>query len=407
MKRHLSITLAILSCLLLLLGCAPKQVQAKSVKVLVNGVSTECLYSGEFQFKPVGAGTYTVTTDDDEWTFTGQQNKDKSLTDGNVEDMPYTFKSDGNKYDTYYTGEVKNLEPVGAITITDYPYTLQYEGEDLEGSYDGEILNAIPDGQGSFSYEDKGDYFEYDGAWKAGALVGEGTIDSNIFIIHFPDVDRTGEFEGSVIAGVPNGEGDFSASNRDNVDYTYTGDWANGLFDGQGKLVYDSDDLYVCEGNFHAGGFAPSIADFYTCLGTRRNSSFMLSDNEIEFIESHESMFNGQAQEVDDAFIDKTFKYELFSKNQAAFDRSIIKVSGLRVIQILEDDYYGYPHTLLLAEDSKYRVYYINLIGTASNIVEGTRIQLVTLPVDYFTYITVSQTQAWAIACIGISVSKQ
>ena len=407
MKKHLLITLAILSCLLLLLGCAPKQVQAKSVKVLINGVSTECQYSGEYQYKPVGAGTYTITTDDDEWTFTGKQNKDKSLTDGNVEEMPYTFKSDGNKYDTYYTGEVKNLEPVGAITITDYPFTLQYEGEDLEGSYDGEILNAIPDGQGSFSYEDKGDYFEYDGAWKAGSMVGEGTIESNFFIAHLPDADQKGEFKGSVIAGVPNGKGDFSAKNSENVDFQYSGEWKDGLYDGQGKLVYDSDEYFVRQGEFKKSEFTPSLVDFYISMGSRRDGNFSISDKEVDYIKSHESMFNGSQPIVDDALVDKTFKYELFSKDEAKYEGHIVSVSGLRVIQVYEQERFGYPRVVIIAEDSKYRNYYINLIGTAPDVVEGSRIQVTTLPVDFFTYQSAGGSKIWAIACVGISVTKK
>lgn len=407
MKKYLLITLAILSCLMLLFGCAPKQVQAKSVKVLLDGVSTKCLYSGEYQFKPVGTGTYTFTTDDDEWTFTGQQNKDKSLTDGSVVGMPYTFKNDGKKYETYYTGEVKSLEPTGAISITDYPYALQYEGEDLEGSYDGEILNALPDGQGSFSYEDKGDYFDYTGTWKIGAMAGEGAIESNIFIVHFPEVDRKGEYKGSVVGGIPNGDGDFSATTSDNIDYSYTGEWKDGLFDGQGKQIYDSNDYYVREGKFNKGDFTPSVVDFFVSMGTLRDSKFYISDKERKFIKSHEYMFNGAMRNIDDKFIDKTYTYEKFSKDESKYEGSIIRVSGLRVIQVSEQESFGYPHVFIIAYDSKYRVYYINMIGTVPDVVENSRIQLTALPVDYFTYPNVEGTKIWAIACIGAIIVKQ
>lgn len=406
MRRLFLVFITVLACLLLL-SCAPQQVEGKAAKVELSGVTTECKYTGSYQFKPVGEGIYSFTTGDDVWTFTGVINKDNSLTDGSVENMPYAFKNNGKHYETYYTGEVRNLLPQSEIPITEFAFLLKYDGNEMQGNYTGTLLNELPDGQGSFSYENKGEYFEYTGTWLTGKPSGEGHIESNCFVVHFDDVDREGEFKGDVVDGIPCGEGSFSATNDENISYVYTGEWEDGLYNGQGKLVYDSSEYYVREGKFTDAEFTPSLTDFYLSLGSIKDSRFNISGTEADFIKSHGSIFDGEIKEIDDSFIDSTFKYETFSKDQSKFDCSIIKASGLRVIQVYEEEIFGYHHVFIIADDSKYRVYYINLIGTAPDIFENSRIQITTMPVDYFTYPNVAGTKVWAIACIGICVTKQ
>jgi len=407
MKKTIVPFFSALICLLFLTACAPKQVENKEVEVVFNGSTRTCLYTGEYLMKPVGVGEYKFTEDGDEWVFIGEAGEESEIATGTVENMPLVIKHDGEKFETFYTGEIVDSMPVGPVQITDFPYTLKYEDEELEGLYTGSILNNAPDGIGEFTYENKGDYFEYSGGWKAGALSGEGTVESNCFMIHFPDVDRVGTFKGDVIDGIPNGNGDFAAINGENIEYDYTGEWKDGVYEGKGHLEYDSDEYWTYDGDFRDSDFYPSVADLYVAWGTQKTSEFQISSKEYDFISSHENFFTGKMQEVDDAFISKDFKYEQFSKSPNAYELSLIKVSGLRVIQVFEYEAFGYDLVYILANDSKYRVYNINMIGTAPNIVEGSRIQFVGLPVDYFTYESVSGSDIWAIACIGIVVTKQ
>ena len=407
MKKTLVPFFSAVVCLLFLIACAPKQVENKEIEVTFNGSSTKCLYTGEYQLQPIGVGEYKFTSEDGEWTFVGEAGEKSKITTGAVEDMPLVIKHNGKKYETNYTGELVDSMPVDPVQITDFPYTLKYEDKDLEGLYTGSIFNNLPDGTGEFVFERKGDFFEYSGGWKAGALSGEGTVESNCFMIHFPDVNRVGTYKGDVIDGIPNGKGDFTAISGENIKYDYTGEWKDGLFEGKGRLEYDSDDYWTYDGSFRDGDFYPSVADLYVAWGTQKTSEFQISSKEYDFISSHENFFTGRMQEVDDAFISKDFKYEQFSKNPDAHELSIIRVSGLRVIQVFEYEAYGYDLAYILANDSKYRVYNINMIGTVPNIVEGSRIQFVGLPVDYFTYESVSGSDVWAIACIGIVVTKQ
>jgi hypothetical protein len=408
MKKTFVPFILALVCVLLLVSCAPKQVENKEIEVVFNGSTRTCLYTGEYLMKPVGVGEYKFSEDGEEWIFTGEAGEKSEIGTGSVEDMPLVIKHDGEKYETYYTGALVDSEPVDPVQITDFPYTLKYEDEELEGLFTGSIFNNLPEGSGKFTYEDKGDYFEYSGDWKAGEMSGQGTVDSNCFVIHFPEVDREGSYKGDVVNGVPDGNGDFSAINGENVKYDYSGNWKDGLYEGKGHLEYDSDDYWTLDGNFEGAEFFPSVADLYVAAGTMKTSAFSISSKEYEYISSHENLFTGKVQEVDDSFISKDFKYEQFSKNTNAYELSIIKVSGLSVIQVFEEqDVYGYDLVYILASDSKYRVYNINMIGTAPNIVEGSRISFVGMPVDYFTYKSVSGSDIWAIACIGITLSKQ
>jgi hypothetical protein len=400
MKKTLVPFFSAVFCLLFLIACAPKQVENKEIEVIFNGSSQACIYTGEYQLKPIGVGEYKFKTDDTDWTFIGEAGEKSEITTGTVENMPLVIKHDGKKYETFYSGEIVDLAPVGPIQITDFLYKLEYEGKKLEGLYSGSLFNNLPDGEGEFIYESKGDYFEYSGGWKAGMLSGEGAVESNCFVIHFPDVDREGEYKGEVIEGLPNGQGTFSAINDYNISYKYDGEWADGLFDGKGYLKYNSDEYWTLAGDFTKGDFTPTVADLFVAMGTVKNSEYVVSRKEYDFINAHESYFTGKMQEIDDGFIDKSFKYEEFSKNSSSFELSIIKISGLRVAQVFESEAYGYNSVFIIAEDSKHRVYYINMIGSAPLIVEGSRIQVVALPVDYFTYPNVAGTKIWAIACL-------
>ncbi|MEN6635430.1 MAG: hypothetical protein ABFC56_06245 [Clostridiaceae bacterium] len=407
MKRTLIPFCSAIFCLLFLIACAPKQVENKSIDVLLNGVSTKCLYTGAYQFKPTDVGEYKFSTGEEEWIFIGEAGEKSALANGSVEDMPYSFKHDGEKYETFYTGEVENLKPINAILIKDYHFVLQYDDRVLEGIYNGYLLNEKPEGQGEFNFEDKEDYFVYRGNWKAGEISGDGELECNFYVVHFSYADRIGEYKGETTKGIAKGNGSFTAINGDGLKYTYIGAWENGLFEGKGRCEFDDETSWIQDGNFSKGDYKPSVADLFVTMGSAKDSKFKISTTEYEFIEAHESYFTGKVQEIGDEFIDNSFKYEEFSKNPNAFELSIIRQNGLYVIQVFEYEGYGHDFVQILANDSKYRVYYIYLIGKASNIVEGSRIQFVGLPVDYFTYKSVSGSDVWAIACVGIMATKK
>ena len=93
-----------------------------------------------------------------------------------------------------------------------------------------------------------------------------------------------------------------------------------------------------------------------------------------------------------------------FAKNPGRFGSKLITVSGLKVVQIFENEYWGAEHTKIIAHDVNYNVYYVYLYGYCENVYENSYIQLTALPLDYFTYPNTSGKKIWAIACAGVMV---
>lgn len=57
--------------------------------------------------------------------------------------------------------------------------------------------------------------------------------------VHFRGFDKTGTYTGEAINGVPNGTGSFTSVNDDQLEWTYTGQWKDGAFDGEGSTVWE------------------------------------------------------------------------------------------------------------------------------------------------------------------------
>ena len=70
----------------------------------------------------------------------------------------------------------------------------------------------------------------------------------------------------------------------------------------------------------------------------------------------------------------------------------------------MEDHYWGSDRTFCILQDSNYDVYYVNMYGFANDIYEGSWVTLTALPLDYFTYPSVSGSEVWAIACAGVKI---
>jgi len=82
------------------------------------------------------------------------------------------------------------------------------------------------------------------------------------------------------------------------------------------------------------------------------------------------------------------------------------RVTKLRIIQIFEQEKWGYDTTFILAYDNNYNYYWINYLFYADEVFEGNRITLYALPLDYFTYEMAAGGQAWALACAAVYIHK-
>ena len=284
-------------------------------------------------------------------------------------------------------------------------YTFEYNSKTYEGKYTGTMNNNVPDEKGKFVCGNEGDpnYFIYEGSWEAGSMKGEGQLITNNYTVSFPEIDgeaafdRIGAYNGEVIDGIANGNGTFVAKNDEGVSYTYTGSWKDGLFDGQGKMIYDADDYFIREGNFEKGVFEPSVSEFIQALGTDKNNGpYTLSENMKKYIDENESVFvNHEVHSVGDLIKDD-FSLTDFKKSPDTEEPYFVKLSNLEVIQAQEYDAFGRDYTMVICQKGIDDIFYLRYYGKTDNISVGDNISVTVMPVGYSTYETVDQSHLWA-----------
>ncbi len=420
------VVLAALCATLMLSACQaqPKEVADISTAVVMNGEEMQGTYTGTMlQDKASGEGAIKLNDNGTEWTFRGtfENGEAKNGTVENLklsvkladQEMTGTYEGEtisgvptgtgvfrSDKSETVYEGGFAEAAPAGEGKVTELTLVLPYEEEELEGIYNGATKEGIPGGEGKFAYEKKGDYFEYEGGWENGKMAGKGELESNMYIVHFAEVDRTGTYEGEMLDGVASGEGKFSATSSDDVDYTYEGQWANGLYNGEGHKKYDHEDYSEEWGNFKDGEFTPTFEQYVVSCGTRGKQEYTVSGKSFDFIKQHKEIFENHAIDQTEGLIDEEFDFKAFAKDQSNYGDKLIKVSSAEVVQTRIES----GNTFMICQKGD-RVYYINFAGEVEGV-EGDRVTLYLLPLDYFTYPNVSGTDIWAMACAGVAVEQ-
>ena len=270
----------------------------------------------------------------------------------NVEDMEYAFSWNASEGETY----------------------------DFNGKYTGIISYNVPNGQGVYEAgkEDEAGYFCYEGEWAE---------------------------------GVPNGEGTLYRVNEGGEEYTYKGNFKEGMFDGHGELIYDDDSYWKNIGNFSKGVFKPTLAELVAMHGTAEDScEYTLSDSYVKFLNSNEDLFTSKNRKDNKSKIKKagSFNAKEFQKDPSEFEPEIVKVPNLNVIQIKSyAGDYEKKETYAILTDSYYEDYYfIYYNGKANGILEDDVVDLYFLPVGYSTYETVSGADNYAIAGQAALIEK-
>lgn len=290
--------------------------------------------------------------------------------------------------------------------VENYDYSVEFEGKEYKGTYTGTIEDKIPNGEGKFEYERGNNYFVYQGAWEEGEMNGEGELDTNFYVVHFKGLNRTGTYTGETKDGLASGEGEFSAKNDKGEKYTYTGNFENGTFNGPGKKVFEKGEYRTEIGNYKNGEFTPTVKEFILAESTTKNASFNVSDNAQKILEENVDMFTGK-KGIPDDMVNSNFSYKRMAKSPSTYGKEFIKVNGLEVNHIMEWEEEGLGTvTFALLSDRNYDYYYVYLPKRAKNIFEGDYVSLTALPLDYFTYESVSNINVWAVAFAGASITK-
>ena len=289
-------------------------------------------------------------------------------------------------------------------------YKLQIEYNDIvyNGLYSGGLLGGLANGSGRFSSEDSESYLVYTGSWIDNMFSSSGYLKTNNYILRTTDNEiQLGTFEGETENGKASGSGTWTAIDSNGDSYTYTGEWANGLWNGKGTKAFDDPSSPTVEGTFTDCIFTPTPCELFVFFEQTTGYGYNISENAETFLNDHVELFTNNSEQGLGAYVDTTFSYRAFAKNPEKFGDKLIRLTLLRVDQIFEYDIYDNGSLILteiLATDADMNVFYVYYIGEVIGVYAGDKITMYALPMDYFTFETSERKDMWAIACAAAYV---
>lgn len=355
-----------LLCLLFLGGCANSD---DTLELATPDGSVRGSYVGEeVDGLPAGQGVFTS---ENGWVYEGSFDAGAFGT-GRVTDYP------APAFGGSYTGDVAALVPQGEGTLRleggsfsgsfedglpqtgsaeNFPCCIELGGESLDGLYTGPLSAALPEGEGSFTTVSSR-ALHYSGGFAAGCAAGEGTLSDDGFLLS----GQRGRYEGSVLDGVPSGEGSFYGRSPENIDFSYVGQWKNGLYHGEGELLFDSALYYERRGHFSEGEFTPEPFELLAALGSRE-PRFSLSADTEAYVSEYPELLD-PSREVphymvgDYRFLrENSFNYINYVEDPAAHAESWLLFYNYIILQKREIDVFGTDNrcTVYLASNTLYK----------------------------------------------------
>ena len=189
----------------------------------------------------------------------------------------------------------------------------------------------------------------------------------------------------------------------DGNDLTYEGSFVNGALSGYGTTIaIDESQTISRKGNYSNGVYTPTVGQKYDYLGQMDlYGVFGLEDNVISYIDSHPEYFPKADKPDAEAAVLRAFEYRQFSKYRKQDTIGLIKLN-LSVIQIREDEFEetGDTVTYLLAMDENENLYTLYYLGSVE-LYDGDRFIAYGIPVALTSYSNVSGGTSIAIAVIA------
>lgn len=237
----------------------------------------------------------------------------------------------------------------------------------------------------------------YTGDLKNGLADGVGS-----FVVD-SDEEITLSYKGEFSGGQINGEGVLKITIDSSTELRYEGTFVNGAIDGHGSTIAISDgETLVRSGTYTRGVYTPTVGEKYNYLGQMDlYGVFGLSDSVISYIDAHPEYFP-QADKPDaEAAVLRDFEYRQFTKTRKQDTIGLIKLE-LYAAQVYEDEFEELNDTVtyLLAADADenlYTLYFLNSV----EIYDGDVFTAYALPVATTSYENVSGGTTNAIVLIG------
>ncbi|MCR5795101.1 MAG: hypothetical protein K6G61_07145 [Solobacterium sp.] len=295
----------------------------------------------------------------------------------------------------------KTPEPEGDTyeDVVNKAMLVTYNGQEYNGYFTGTLKNGRPDGEGKFEPGSSVDYFAFKGEWVDGEPSGEGEMQTDHYTIDFGTVKRTGTFLGHVKDLVAEGEGSFDAYNDADERYHYTGNFANGTFNGHGRREFPEETKYgIEEGNFTDGLFDPTFAEEVQYIFSfQDNMKLKIAQPFLDYINDEEDLFTIPDKEV--------VVLEEFESYDPSNHPGITMLEGLYVTQVTEENGYNSQYQSIIAKNDSH-VFDILWFGDNMSITAGDTITAYVLTLGDSYYMSRAQLRIDAAAALAVWLEK-
>lgn len=175
-----------------------------------------------------------------------------------VRDYPMEVYAEGIELSALYSGILYDGAPYGSGTyrflgpdwewtcigtlkdgcisggqVTDYPFIFELEDENSFSRYTGTLVNGMPKGEGEYEIVSGDDVIRLHGSYNSEKEF-TGSVENYPLVFGYNDLVFEGRYTGELRADSPHGEGRFSAEGE--YYYEYSGTWSGGNPVGPGTL---------------------------------------------------------------------------------------------------------------------------------------------------------------------------
>ena len=219
-------------------------------------------------------------------------------------------------------------------------------------------------------------------------------------------VTREGTYTGEMINNIPNGQGVFSTINDAGSEWTYTGEFSDGKFNGTGKIVW-SETGQIEEGTYTDGVFTPNTYELFNNLAPRCFIPYSFSKENEVFVKNNLMLFPANTEEAAQSaadLINSDLTYPMMTKTLEGFEGQLYHCNYGQVLQILQSSWYGHTVTNIIVEDDDYNFYVILYDGALPDVYDNTAISFTGLPISYSSYENAGGGHTLAIVLLGSTV---
>lgn len=191
--------------------------------------------------------------------------------------------------------------------VTDKECSIDYDGNEYIGTYTGEWEEDMPAGSGEFI----SDELLYDGNWADGAFSGHGKL---------------------------------KTTDEDNKEFTYTGEFKKGVFNGKGCKEYgDDNEGYTEEGEFKNGEFSPDLIAGLNAMGSKSSCPFTVSEKTATFINENLDVITGTDFDYEDLanVKDVNISFTDYTKQPDNYLNKMVEWHEFEIAQIWVYDFYN------------------------------------------------------------------